>query len=79
MQVPNSIDQKMICGMLMGTETSPNSIPNGPMENVLIQWTTHFLNSSKVKEHMLINQPSSRIEVHAVTSLSLCEFHRICI
>ena len=32
MPVPNSIDRKMICGMLMGIETSPTSIPKGPME-----------------------------------------------
>ena len=32
MPVPNSIDRKMICGMLMGIETSPTSIRKGPME-----------------------------------------------
>ncbi len=32
MPVPNSIDRKMICGMSMGIETSPTSIPKGPME-----------------------------------------------
>ncbi len=28
----NSINRKMICGMLVGIETSPTSIPKGPME-----------------------------------------------
>ncbi len=32
MSVANSINRKMICGMLMGIETSPTSIPKGPME-----------------------------------------------
>ena len=32
MPVANSIDRKMICGMLMGIETSPTAIPKGPME-----------------------------------------------
>ena len=32
MPVANSINRKMICGMLMGIETSPTSIPKGPLE-----------------------------------------------
>ncbi len=32
MPVANSINRKMICGMLMGIETSPTSIPMSPME-----------------------------------------------
>ena len=79
MPVPNSIDRKMICGMLMGIETSPISIPKGPMEKRTDSVNDRLFELTKVKEHMLINQPSSRIDVHAVTSLSLCEFHKICI
>ncbi len=30
--VANSINRKMICGVLMGIETSPTSIPKSPME-----------------------------------------------
>ena len=32
MSVPNSINRKMICGMLMGIETSPTSIPKRPVK-----------------------------------------------
>ncbi len=32
MPVANNINRNMICGMLMGIETSPTSIPKGPME-----------------------------------------------
>ncbi len=32
MPVANIINRKMICEMLMGIETSPTSIPKGPME-----------------------------------------------
>ncbi len=32
MPVPNSIDRIMICGILMGIETSPTSVPKGLME-----------------------------------------------
>ena len=32
MPVANSINRKMICGMLMGIETSPTSIPKSPLE-----------------------------------------------
>ncbi len=32
MPLANSINRKMICGMLMGIETSPTSIPKSPME-----------------------------------------------
>ncbi len=31
MPVANSIHRKMICGMLVGIEASPTSIPKGPM------------------------------------------------
>ena len=32
MSVPNSINRKMICGKLMGIETSPTSIPKRPVK-----------------------------------------------
>ncbi len=32
MPVANTINRKMICGMLMGIETSPTSTPKSPME-----------------------------------------------
>ncbi len=32
MPVANTINQKMICAMLMGIETSPTSISKGPTE-----------------------------------------------
>ena len=79
MPVANSINRKMICGMLMGIETSPTSIPKVPMEKRTDSVNDRLFEHIKVMEYMLINQPSSRIKVHTVASLSLCEFYKICI
>ncbi len=76
MPVANSIDRKMICGMLMGIETSPTAIPKEKRTDSV---NDRFFELIKGHGHMLINQPFSRIEVHTVTSLSLCEFDKMCI
>ena len=60
MPVANSIHRKMICGMSMGIETSPNSILKSSMEKRTDSVNNRLFRLIKGRG-MLINQPSSRI------------------